>query len=196
MTFPCLDTTLVTSDSRESHVAIMKPEEQYRQWPAWLAGTSSTSRAKENGETTKVYTDGFMKVKNATSKFSLCCFDLSSSPKCRFLLQEGLNLRSLDTLPPSWVASCWYHCSSMKEMISGVPSMILSYFLKIQNLSPIASCSVTLPQGVWRKGRKGRKEMLSSLLGSWTGKNEKSGTRHQSLKNTVYLKFSKGAQHF
>lgn len=133
MTFPCLDTTLVTSDSRESHVAIMKPEEQYRQWPAWLAGTSSTSRAKENGETTKVYTDGFMKVKNATSKFSLCCFDLSSSPKCRFLLQEGLNLRSLDTLPPSWVASCWYHCSSMKEMISGVPSMIDLYTAAVKN---------------------------------------------------------------
>ena len=135
--------------------------------------------------TTKVYTDGSRKVNNAISKFSLWCFDLSSSPNCRFPLQEELRLRSRDTLQLSWVSSCWYHCSSMKDKISGVPTMILSYSHKNKNLSPIASCSVLLPQGTWRKGRKSRKEMRSSLLGSWTGKNEKSGTRHQSLKNMV-----------
>lgn len=53
------DTIVVTIDSRENHVATMKLQGWYKQWPVWLAGTS---QAMENAETTKVYTDGFRKV--------------------------------------------------------------------------------------------------------------------------------------
>ena len=171
--------------SEQTQGKTMLPPWNYRGGTNNDCMTGCTSRAMENAETTRVYTDGSRKVNNAISKFSLWSFDLSSSPNCRFPLQEELRLRSWDTLQLSWVSSCWYHCSSMKDRISGVPTMILSYSHKNKNLSPIASCSVLLPQGTWRKGRKSRKEMRSSLLGSWTGKNEKSGTRHQSLKNMV-----------
>ena len=144
-----LDTTAATTDSRENHAATTKLQGRYGQRPARLAGAP---RAVERVETTKVYTDGSRKVSNATGKFSLWFFDLSSSPNCKFPLQEELRLRSPDILQLSWVSSCWYHCSSMKDRISGVPTMTLSYSHKNNNLSRTASCSVLLPQGMWRKG--------------------------------------------
>lgn len=63
-----LDTTAATTDSGENHAATTKPQGRYEQCPARLA---DASRAVENVETTKVYTDGSRKVSNATSKFSL-----------------------------------------------------------------------------------------------------------------------------
>lgn len=121
-----LDTTLVTRGSRESHAAIMKTEERYRQWPAQLAGTS-TAWVTENVETTKVYPNSTVEVQNVKNKFPLCPFDLGSSQNCELPLQEGLNLRSPDTFPPSWATSWWQHYSSKKGNLSGVSSMILSY---------------------------------------------------------------------